>query len=259
MAIRFARSAVHRLSPDFGEIGLQLGTIRKGLVVGLLVAIEGIDGSGKGTQAARLCEALQVAGARCQLFSFPRYRDTKFGAKIGDFLNGRFGNLDEVSPFLVSLLFAGDRFESRRMLLQAIAENDIVLCDRYIASNIAHQAAKVDGAERQELIQWIQYVEHQLYELPHPDRTLFLDLPVRQAAQLIALKAQRTYTDRAADLQESDTGYLQKVHDVYSQLAVDGAGWVRIDCLKDGEIKPVDVIASDVWQALMKGSQSWST
>ena len=225
--------------------------------MGLLVAIEGIDGSGKGTQAARLCEALQAAGTRCQLFSFPRYRDTQFGAKIGDFLNGRFGKLDEVSPFLVSLLFAGDRFESRRLLQQAIAENDVVLCDRYVASNIAHQAAKVEGAERQELIQWVRYVEHQLYELPQPDRTLFLDLPVGQATQLIALKARRSYTDRAADLQESDVGYLQKVHDVYAQLAVDGAGWIRIDCLEDGQIKPVDLIATEVWQALMKDGQPW--
>ena len=218
--------------------------------MGLLVAIEGIDGSGKGTQAARLCESLRAAGTKCELFSFPRYRDTQFGAKIGDFLNGRFGNLNEVSPFLVSLLFAGDRFESRRVLLQAIAENDVVLCDRYVASNIAHQAAKVDGAERRELIDWVRYVEHQLYELPHPDRTLFLDLPVQQATELIALKVRRSYTDRTADLLESDSAYLQKVHDVYVQLAADEAGWIRIDCLDGGQIKPVDQIAGEVWRAL---------
>ncbi len=222
----------------------------EGVVVGLLVAIEGIDGSGKGTQAARLCESLRAAGTRCELFSFPRYRDTQFGAKIGDFLNGRFGNLNQVSPFLVSLLFAGDRFESRRLLQQAIAENDIVLCDRYVASNIAHQAAKVVGAERRELIDWVRYVEHELYELPHPDRTLFLDLPVQQATELIALKARRSYTDRAADLQESDSAYLQKVHDVYSQLAADEPRWIRIDCLDGGQIKPVDQIAGEVWRAL---------
>lgn len=218
--------------------------------MGLLVVIEGIDGSGKGTQAARLCESLRSSGARCELFSFPRYRETQFGAKIGDFLNGRFGNLDQVSPFLVSLLFAGDRFESKRALVQAIAANDVVLCDRYVASNIAHQAAKVEGAERQELIQWVQHVEHQLYELPLPDRTLFLDLPVSHATRLIALKAQRSYTDRAADLQEADTGYLQKVHDVYAQLAADGAGWIRIDCLHDGQIKSVDQIAGEIWQSV---------
>lgn len=218
--------------------------------MGLLVAIEGIDGSGKGTQAALLCEGLRSAGAKCQLLSFPRYRETQFGAKVGDFLNGRFGSLDQVSPFLVSLLFAGDRLESRKLLMQSIADHDVVVCDRYVASNIAHQAAKVVGAERQELIEWVQYVEYQLYELPLPDRTLFLDLPVQQATQLIAMKARRTYTDRSADLQEADSHYLQKVHDVYVELARLGSGWIRIDCLENGTIKPVDQVAHDVWQAL---------
>lgn len=227
--------------------------------MGLLVAIEGIDGSGKGTQAARLYEALKSAGVRCELFSFPRYRDTRFGAKIGDFLNGRFGELDKVSPFLVSLLFAGDRFESRQMLVDAIANNDVVLCDRYVASNIAHQAAKVDGHERQELVEWIRHVEHSLYQLPHADHTLFLDLPVNQATRLIALKAQRSYTDRAADLQECDQDYLQKVHDVYTQLAADEAGWIRIDCLQGGQIKSIDQVAAEVWHALKSASKLRTT
>ncbi|MDB5345721.1 MAG: tmk [Schlesneria sp.] len=218
--------------------------------MGLLVAIEGIDGSGKGTQAACLLDSLRAEGTRCQLFSFPRYRDTQFGAKIGDFLNGRFGNLDQVSPFLVSLLFAGDRFESRQLLVDAIRDNDIVLCDRYVASNIAHQAAKVVGEERTELIRWIQYVEHQLYGLPQADCTLFLDVPVQHATQLIALKAQRAYTDRAADLQEADSAYLQKVHDVYTLLAAEGTGWARIPCVESDRIKPVEEVAGDVRRVL---------
>ena len=222
--------------------------------MGRLVVIEGIDGSGKGTQAARLDDALRAAGKRCVLFSFPRYQETQFGAKIADFLNGRFGRLDDVSPFLVSLLFAGDRFESRATLLKAIVDNDIVLCDRYVASNIAHQAAKVDGEERRELIRWVQYIEHNLYDLPRADQTIFLDVPVRHATQLIARKAQRTYTDRAADLQESDAEYLQKVHDVYRQLATDGTGWSRIDCLCGDEIKSMDQIAGEVLQAVCDAS-----
>lgn len=223
--------------------------------MGLLTVIEGIDGSGKGTQAARLIASLRAAGVRCELFSFPRYQQTQFGAKIGDFLNGRFGSLDQVSPFLVSLLFAGDRFESKRLLLNAIHENDIVICDRYVASNIAHQAAKVTGPERQELIDWVIHVEHQLYELPHPDRTIFLDLPVSKATELIAMKAQRSYTERAADLQEADTEYLQKVHDVYVQLSTIEAGWVRIDCLNGDGIKSVDLIAESVLSVIKKDLQ----
>ena len=217
-----------------------------------LIVIEGIDGSGKGTQAARLVERLRSVGRRCELLSFPRYRVTRFGSKIGDFLNGRFGQLDQVSPFLVSLLFAGDRFESKQVLTRALAENDLVICDRYVASNIAHQAAKLEGAERDELIEWVRYVEHSLYELPHPHRTVFLDLPVAHATKLIALKAQRSYTNRAADLQEADAAYLQRVHDIYAGLATAEPNWLRIDCLDAGELKSVDRIAAEVWQAVTR-------
>lgn len=216
----------------------------------VLVAIEGIDGSGKGTQAARLHQSLLASGRRSQLLSFPRYRETEFGRKIGDFLNGRFGNLNQVSPFLVSLLFAGDRFESRGVLTQALSENEIVICDRYVASNVAHQAAKVEGNERDELIRWIHHVEHSVYELPRAHQTVFLDLPVAHATRLIALKAQRTYTDRAADLQEADAAYLQKVHGVYAQLAETEPNWLRIECLDGGELKSVDQIANEVWRSV---------
>lgn len=218
-----------------------------------LIVIEGIDGSGKGTQASRLLENLRATGRRCELFSFPRYRETRFGAMIGQFLNGRFGQLNEVSPFLVSLLFAGDRLESKDLLQRALTVNDIVVCDRYVASNIAHQAAKLDGDDRRELIDWIQYVEYSLYGLPVSHRTIFLDLPVATATQLIALKAKRSYTDRAADLQEADTDYLQRVHDVYVELAAAERNWLRVDCLEQGELKSIDRISSEVWN-LVTGS-----
>jgi len=220
-----------------------------------LLVIEGIDGSGKGTQAARLVERLRATGRRCELLSFPRYSETKFGSKIGDFLNGRFGQLNQVSPFLVSLLFAGDRFESKGILIRALAENDVVVCDRYVASNIAHQAAKLDGAERAELVEWVRHVEYRLYELPQPQRTLFLDLPVTHATRLIALKAQRSYTERAADLQEADADYLQRVHDVYTRLAIEEPDWLKIDCLAAGELKSIEQIADDVWQAAVESGR----
>ncbi|OAI51422.1 thymidylate kinase, partial [Planctomyces sp. SCGC AG-212-M04] len=188
---------------------------------GALIAIEGIDGSGKGTQAGLLRDALAARGLKTTLISFPRYRETFFGARIGDFLNGRFGSLDEVHPFLAATLFAGDRLESRPMLIQALETHDVVVLDRYVASNIAHQAAKRTGDERRTLAQWILNLEFDVNQLPRPDLAILLDLPASTAQTLIAKKNARTYTDRAADLQEADAAYLEEVRQVYLALAAE--------------------------------------
>ncbi len=227
----------------------------------LFIALEGIDGSGKGTQAALLKDRLIAAGLRTALLSFPRYQQTEFGRQIGRFLNGEFGGLDEVDPLLASLLFAGDRFESRSLLRESLAAHDVVVCDRYVASNIAHQAAKRSGAERAALIDWIEHLEFGLYELPRPQLTIWLDLPVTQAQELIARKTKRTYTDKAADLQEADGDYLEQVRAVYATLAERDPTWRRIDCLapvsRDAEasvaersFRDVDDIAREIFQII---------
>lgn len=213
-----------------------------------LIAIEGIDGSGKGTQATRLCSALAARGWRCKLWSFPRYRDTRFGAQIGAYLNGKFGALHEVHPLLAALLFAGDRLESRGLLLQSLTEHDVVLCDRYVPSNIAHQGAKLHGAERTELMQWIESLEYEVYALPRPDMVLWLDMPVAQAQELIARKAKRDYTERAADLQEADAAYLEQVRSVYAELASDTA-WVKVAAVGAAGLRPPEEITAELLAA----------
>lgn len=215
----------------------------------VLIAIEGIDGSGKGTQAARLHAHFVREGRQASLLSFPRYQQTMFGQRIGDFLNGRYGSLDAVHPLLASLLFAGDRFESREFIERTMAENEIVICDRYVASNMAHQGAKVSAEERQQMIDWIEHLEYSIYGLPRADLTLFLDVPVEHAQQLIAAKSRRTYTDKAADLQEADADYLQRVRDVYCHLAR-GQGWKTISCVESGSVKPMDQITADIVAAV---------
>ncbi len=213
-----------------------------------LIALEGIDGSGKGTQAKRLHEKLLAAGRQAALISFPRYDATLFGRAIGQFLNGRFGALDEVNPFLVSLLYAGDRFESRAFLHDTLAKNDVVVLDRYVPSNIAHQAAKLGGDERRELIDWIERIEYGLYELPKADLVLLLDLPAVEARKLIAKKSPRSYTDQEADLQESDTEYLEAVRHVYrEQAASNPATWRTIECFDGHKVRSVDEIGEEIW------------
>ncbi len=213
-----------------------------------LIDIEGVDGAGKGTQARRLCDRVRVAGFSCELVGFPRYEATWFGRAAGRFLNGEFGALDAVHPLLVSLLFAGDRYESKAELLRAMSLNDVVVLDRYVASNKAHQGAKLTGSERKELVRAIDHLEHTLYDLPRPDRVILLDLPIKVAQELVEKKSARTYTDRVADLQEADAPYLEKVAAMYREMAEEDHSWRLIRCQKDGVLRSVECIGNEVWR-----------
>lgn len=211
-----------------------------------LIVIEGIDGSGKGTQAQQLTERLTATGRRVQLLSFPRYRETLFGHAIGDFLNGRFGQLNEVHPFLASVLYAADRFESKSVLTDALQHSDVVVCDRYVPSNLAHQGAKLDGADRDELLRTIERIEFEVFALPRPSLVVLLDVPVEIAQRNIAAKKPRSYTDKAADLQEADAAYLQRVRNVYLQLASAAPNWQRVESTRAGEQRPIVEIGDDI-------------
>ncbi|MBA3316409.1 MAG: dTMP kinase [Planctomycetota bacterium] len=217
---------------------------------GRLIAIEGIDGAGKGTQAQRLLNRFIAEGRRAVLFSFPRYAETNFGSYIGDYLNGGFGSLDRVHPFLASLLFAGDRFESRETLLEALSQNDAVICDRYVGSNAAHQGARVASQERDAFVARIETVEYEVFRLPRPDVTILLDLSVKNAKRQISTKSPRVYTDQSEDLHEADGDYLSAVRATYRSLAARSPGWRLIGCESDDAVRTVDEIAADVWSAV---------
>lgn len=213
----------------------------------VLIALEGIDAAGKGTQAALLRKRADASGLRVAALSFPRYGETLYARTIEEYLAGRFGDLESVEPRFAALLFAGDRLESRALLLQLAATSDLLVLDRYTASNLAYQGARLAAAELRPFLDWISQVEHRVNGLPRPDLTVFLDVPVATASAAIAAR-----DDRArADMHEASAGYLERVSAIYKLLAQEGQSWRAIACAAStgGMLPPVE-IHERIWAEL---------
>ena len=217
---------------------------------GAFIAIEGIDGSGKHTQAEMLGRAFTARGIPWAPVSFPRY-ETLFGKLIASFLNGEFGKLEAVDAHLSALLYAGNRFEARPELEAALAAGKTILADRYVASNLAHQAARVAPERREEFIAWLRQLEYGTYGLPAEDLVIYLRLGATEAQRLVGRKAPREYTALGHDLQESDLTHLEKASKVFDRLAT-GPAWVTIECFDAGVgvVKSVEEIHRAVLAAV---------
>lgn len=199
---------------------------------GKLIAIEGIDGSGKRTQLDLLAHSLQARGRETHRVSFPRY-ESFFGKLVGQYLNGDFGPMEAVDPHLSAVLYAGDRMEAKPPIETALAAGKIVLADRYIGSNMAHQSARVPEDKREEFFGWLKRLEYGVYGLPAEDLVIYLRVPVAEAHRLVGLKSARTYTSMKRDIQEADITHLEQTAIIYDQLAT-SANWARIECVEAG-------------------------
>jgi dTMP kinase len=195
---------------------------------GKFIVLEGIDGSGKRTQLDMLAQALASRGVPFAPISFPRY-DGFFGKLVARYLNGEFGSLQAVDAHFSSLLYAGDRLEAKPMIESSLASGKILLADRYIGSNLAHQGARVPSEKRGAFLQWLKQLEYLVYALPAEDLVIYLHVPPVVAHRLVGEKAVRDYTNLRRDIQESNIAHLQAASDVYDQLARE-SNWHKIEC-----------------------------
>jgi dTMP kinase len=222
--------------------------------LGRLIAIEGIDGSGKRTQLDLLAGALAGGHGGNSIFTtgFPQY-DSWFGKMVGQFLNGDFGPLDSVDAHFTALLYAGDRFEAKPRIEAALNEGKIVLVDRYIGSNLAHQTARVPADKRDSFRRWIEHLEYGIYELPREDLILYLRVPPKQAQTLVAQKSARSYTSAKRDILEASLRHLEQAAEMYDLLSR-ASSWKTIECYDTARaaMRPPRDIAKEVLAAVDK-------
>ncbi|MGH3614569.1 MAG: dTMP kinase [Pseudonocardia sp.] len=204
--------------------------------MGRLVVVEGLDGAGKRTLADRLHAVLAAGGARTARFAFPRYGVDMHAELARDALHGRLGDLAG-SVHAMAVLFALDRRGAAAQLRAALAVNDVVLVDRYVASNAAYGAARLNQGADGEMVRWVRELEVVRFGIPVPDVQVLLDVPRSVAAERVAHR-ERTEPGRDRDAYESDAGLQERTSSVYTQLAA--AGWLSSWTVLDGA-EAVDV------------------
>ena len=215
------------------------------------IVIEGLDGAGKSTQIELLKQYLKAKDIESEYIHFPTVDSPIFGNMISRFLRGEFGNLDQVDPYLVALLFAGDRFNLANQIRDWQNQEKVVINDRYVYSNIGFQCAKLNSDEEaQKLFDWIFDLEYNYFKIPKPDLNIFLDVPFEFTKQRLTENrsgSDRDYLEGKVDIHESNLDFQQNVRKTYLKAVEKDDGLIRIDCSDEsGNMLSADEISKKI-------------
>ena len=222
------------------------------MMQGNLIVIEGIDGSGKSTQYKKLCERLEKENFEFRRIVFPRY-DKDSSALIREYLSGGFGtNPDDVNAYAASTFFAVDRFASFKTDWGEYYNNGgLILSDRYTTSNACHQGSKLPEGERKEFLQWLYDFEFRLLGLPAPSLVIYLNIDIEVSRRQMDKRQNDTNTQ--ADIHEKNFDYLQSSLEA-GRFAAATYGWKVIDCVVDGNMRSIDDIHEEIYNAVLSAA-----
>ncbi|MBV8180259.1 MAG: dTMP kinase [Mycobacterium sp.] len=195
----------------------------------MLIAIEGVDGAGKRTLSQGLRTAFEAAGRSVATLAFPRYGQSVAADVAAEALHGQHGDLAS-SVYAMAMLFALDRAGAAAQIRELCGENDVVILDRYVASNAAYSAARLHQDAGGEVVGWVHQIEYHRLQLPAPDWQVLLGVSTELASQR-ALRRASQDASRSRDAYERDNELQQRTGAVYAGLAAGGWGgrWLVVD------------------------------
>ena len=200
----------------------------------MLIAIEGVDGAGKRTLAQGLRAAFEAAGRSVATLAFPRYGQSVAADVAAEALHGQHGDLAS-SVYAMAMLFALDRAGGAETIRDLCRDHDVVILDRYVASNAAYSAARLHQQADGAVVGWVHDIEYHRLQLPAPDWQVLLGVSAELADQRARDRA-RHDASRARDAYERDAELQQRTGAVYAGLAATGWGgrWLVVDA----EVEP---------------------
>ncbi|MDP2598614.1 MAG: thymidylate kinase [Candidatus Liptonbacteria bacterium] len=208
---------------------------------GKFIVIEGTDGSGKTEQFNRLIldlpETKQIA-----TLDFPRYGEPS-SYFVQQYLRGRYGS--DVGPYTASIFFALDRFDTKLQLSKWLEDGRIVVANRYVASSMGHQGAKIDKkSDREKFFKWLYEFEYGQMGIPRPDLNIILHVPAEVSYELIAKKASRDYLKgKSRDIHESNFAFQKRSEEIYLEIAgLFPEDFAVVECVEGGKLLSIDEI-----------------
>lgn len=205
------------------------------------ITIEGLDGSGKSTQINLLKKYLNMQNMPFKFIHFPMTDSPKnspiYGEMVSNFLKGEYGDVQQVNPYLVALLYAGDRNNAKSIINEWLEKDYFILLDRYVYSNIAYQCAKVSEVEKKrKLKEWIFHLEYEYNKIPKPSFSLFLQMNFDFVCSKLKDNRQgssREYLAGKTDIHEKDLELQKKVEKEYIQLVGENSDFHLIKCANE--------------------------
>ncbi|MEG1635527.1 MAG: dTMP kinase [Rikenellaceae bacterium] len=200
----------------------------------MFLVIEGLDGAGKSTQVKLLRNYLKEKGIETEYIHFPRFDAPFYGELVARYLRGDFGGLDDVDPYIVAVLYAGDRSDASKNIERWLDEGKYVIVDRYVYSNIAYQCAKIeDSMQREKLRRWIFDLEYGNNKIIRPTLSIFLDVPFKFTTQSLTSEREgddRLYLEGKSDIHEASLTFQEKVRKCYLDQATLDNTFKIVDC-----------------------------
>jgi len=227
------------------------------------IVFDGLDGSGKSTQLNLLISHLRKENYPVAFFDFPQHGE-RSAALVDDYLNGKYGSAFEVGPWRASIFFACDRYDASFKIREWLTEGKIVVCDRYVGSNIGHQGGEIkNNDERKKYISWLLDLEYDIFGIPKPDLNFILRVTPEIAVELSdsgKIKSQQKLFKRQSylggkpkDMLESDINHQKNALDSYLWAAKTYPGlFTVIECVESERLLPPEIIHDKIWQEVKK-------
>lgn len=214
---------------------------------GKFIVIDGTDGSGKTTQTALLKEWLEYSGFEVKTISFPQ-NDTKSAGLVEEYLEGKYGEAKEVSPYTASVFYAVDRFDASFKIKEYLRQGKIVLADRYVTSNLAHQGGKINNKlDRSTFYDWVRNFEYKLFNIPQPDAVFILHVETEISQSLALMNHNEDWQGKTNDIHEKSLDHLRQAEKIYLELAAMYPEIKVIKCTRNNRIMPKDEISELLW------------